>query len=195
MVELKAIDGENVDRWLLIYINRVADEHGVEIAPQCIKGREKRVRNGLEILVAKRGQHDAMDTVPFRRPCFAAIDPDLMSALDEPCPQLRGEGLEAAVVRWDTAGAEYGESSTEPPGQLAVADFAARFESTRRLASTRARLRQSQANAGSDVRSIVSAASEHDRDRARARTARCAARDRALHFSGAAESGSSPSAC
>src|SRR5262249_44762697 len=79
-------------------------------------GGAQGVRDGLEVLRARRRQHDQPDA-PIARPVQALGDAadatenrDVVSARRQPNRELLGEGLETAVSRRDPAGAEDGEA-------------------------------------------------------------------------------------
>ena len=92
-------------------VRSVAEQHDVEVAPQCIQRGEQRVADGLEVLVAQRGKDDAV-CLERGRPARPADETPafqrgskryLMSARHQPRRQLRGECFEAAVARRDAA--------------------------------------------------------------------------------------------
>src|SRR5258708_677651 len=144
-------------------IRGIADQHGVEIAPQRIERREQAMADGLEVLVADSRKLDALDALPLRerqapRPTRApAVDGHIVTAQDQPASQFRGEGLEAAIARRNAARAEDGE--------LQWNHFASSRSRTRRrrwtsrlFANIRRRFFHSHVKAGSEVRSIATLA-------------------------------------
>ena len=63
-------------------VGGVADQNDVEAAAQCIECRQQRVAHRLEILVANRGENDALDAIPRFVTARAAINRNFVSPRD-----------------------------------------------------------------------------------------------------------------
>ena len=85
---------------------------------------EEGVRQGLRVLVTDRRQVDKVDPAigDWFAGCVAgsAVDRHPVPPLDEPCRQLLGERLEAAVARGNTPRAQDGNLQAGGPSQIVI---------------------------------------------------------------------------
>ncbi len=98
-------------------VGAVAVEGGVGAMREQVKSGKKRVRQGVEILVANGRQvlqsNAAVDGLGMP---LAAIDRYAVSALRQSRGKLFREGFEAAIVSGDSAGSEKGDAHLHPRG-------------------------------------------------------------------------------